>query len=145
MRSFQASEPVSDQPAYGGGIQTLVFIRIFFEIRQRELEQRGGGTQAVLLQMHKRPGQLNQPFVKRSVGSGFVLEPQIFQHFVRFVKKLPVEAIEIAGVMRVEFLSAEGLDPGGDAGALVTHMKRVKSKARSPKSKVTVAADVSRL
>jgi hypothetical protein len=40
--------------------------------------------------------------------------------------------------MRVEFLSAEGLDPGGDAGALVTHMNRLKSKARSPKSKVAI-------
>jgi hypothetical protein len=64
---------------------------------------------------------------------------------VRFVKKLPVETIEIAEVMRVEFLSAEGLDPGGDAGALVTHMNRVKSKARSPKSKVAVATDACRI
>jgi hypothetical protein len=60
----------------------------------------------------------------------------MFQHFVRLVKKLAVKAIEIASVMRVEFLSAEGLDPGGDACALVTHMKKVKSNARSLKSKV---------
>ena len=126
MRSFQASEPVSDQPASGCNVQSLVLVRIFFEIRQRELEQRGGGARAVLLQMHKCAGQLNQPFVKRAVGSVFVLEPQIFQHFVRFVKKLPVEAIEIAGVMRVEFLSSEGFDPGGDAGALVTHDESLK-------------------
>jgi hypothetical protein len=46
---------------------------------------------------------------------------------VRLVKKLPVEAIKIAGVMRVEFLSAERLDPGGDAGALVAHRCRIKA------------------
>src|ERR1017187_6049799 len=90
----------------------------------------------IFLQMDKCAGPLNQPFVKRSVGPVFVLEPKMFQHFVRFVKKLPVEAIEIPGIMRVEFLSAERLHLGGDAGALVTHITRVKSKARSPKSKV---------
>ncbi len=81
----------------------------------------------IFLQMDECAGQLNQPFVKRSVGPVFVLEPQLFQHFVRLVKKLPVEAIKIAGVMRVEFLSAERLDPGGDAGALVAHRCRIKA------------------
>ena len=133
MRCFQTSEPVSDQPAYGGDIQSLVPVRIFFEVRQRELEQRGGGMPMIFLQMDKCAGQLNQPFVKRSVGPVLVLEPQIFQHVVRFVKKLPVEAIEIAGVMRIKFLSAEGLNQGGDAGALVTHGKSLR--LQSPKSK----------
>src|ERR1017187_7051250 len=110
-----------------------MFVRIFFEVRQRELEQRSGGARTIFLQMDKCAGQLNQPLVKRSVGSVFVLEPQIFEHVVRLVKKLAVETIEITEVMRVEFLFAEGLDQGGDACALVTHGLRLKSEARSPK------------
>jgi hypothetical protein len=44
--------------------------------------------------------------------------------------------------MRIEVLSAGGLDPVGDACILVTHGLKIKSKARSPKSKVAVAAGV---
>jgi hypothetical protein len=35
--------------------------------------------------------------------------------------------------MRVELLSTEGFDHGGDAGAFVTHGFSLKSNARSPK------------
>ncbi len=127
MGGFQASEPVSDQTACGGDVQLLVPARIFFKICQGELEQRGSGTRMIFLQMDKCPGELDQTLVKHAIGSVFVLEPQIFQHLMRLVKKLPVEAIEKAGVMRVESLSVEGLNPGGDAGALVTHRCRIKA------------------
>jgi len=49
--------------------------RIFFQISAGELEQRGGGLRVVPLQMHKRPGQLNQPFVKSAVRAVPVVEP----------------------------------------------------------------------
>jgi hypothetical protein len=40
---------------------------------------------------------------------------------VRLVKKLAVEAVEKTKIVRVEFVSPEGFDHRGDAGAFVTH------------------------
>ena len=114
--------------------------RIFFQIRLRQLEQRGGWTQPVFLQMHECARQLDEALVKISVRAVAVGQPQILEHIVRLVKKLAVEAVEIAEVMRVQFLSPEGFDHRGDAGAFVTHRFRIKSKARSPKVKVTASS-----
>jgi len=109
----------------------------FSSLASASLNSAAAGRRRFFLQVYKRAGQLNQPLVKRAVGTGFVLQPQIFEHFVRLVKKLAVETIAIAKIMRVEFLSAEGLDPGGDAGALVAHRFNLNPKVQSPKSKVT--------
>jgi ParB family chromosome partitioning protein len=114
----------------------FVHARIFFQVSAGELEERGGGAQAVFLQMHERTCELDESLVKISVRAMLVRQPQIFQHVVRLVKKLAVEAVEIAEVMRGEFVSPEGFDHRGDAGAFVTHRFRVKSKVQSPKSKV---------
>jgi len=86
--------------------------------------------------MHERAGELDQPFVKIPVNALPVSQPQIFQNIMRLIKKLAVKAVEIAKIMRVEFLSLEGFDHRGDAGAFVTHGGRLKSKDRSPKVKV---------
>jgi ParB family chromosome partitioning protein len=115
--------------------------RIFLQIGQRELEQRGGGAQPVLLQMHERARKLDESLVKIPIRAMTVGQPQIFQHVMRLVKKLAVEAIEIAEVMRVQSLSPEGFDHRGDAGAFVTHGFRLKSKTQSPKTKVTLQID----
>jgi hypothetical protein len=40
---------------------------------------------------------------------------------VRFVKKLLIEALEIAEVVGVQFATVQGLDHPGDARALFTH------------------------
>ena len=79
------------------------------------------------MQMYERAGQLNQPFVKHSVGPVFVLEPQVFQHFVRLVKKLAVETVKIADVVLVEFVSLVLFDQRGDAFVFATHGFRVKA------------------
>ena len=94
---------------------------IFFKVRLRELEQGGGWTQPIFLQVDKGPGELDEAFVKVSIRPVAVRQPQILEHVVRLVKKLAVEAIEIAEVMRIQFLSLEGFDHRGNAGALVTH------------------------
>jgi len=60
----------------------------------------------------------------------------MFEHIVRLVIKLAVETIEIAEVMRIEILSPEGFNHGGDAGAFLTHRLKIKSKYQSQKSKV---------
>src|ERR1039458_383391 len=89
--------------------------------------------------MDKCAGQLNQPLVKRAVGPVFVLEPQMFQHFVRFEKKLPVEAIEITGVMRIELFVPELLHHFGDACAFAIHGLKVKSKAQKSRFALTTS------
>src|SRR5260221_6668684 len=95
--------------------------RIPVQIGQRELEQRGGGAQPLLLEMHERARKLDESLVKMSIRTVSVFEPQILQHIVRLVEKLAVETVEIAEVMRIQCLSLKGFDHGGDAGALVAH------------------------
>jgi hypothetical protein len=117
-------------------IQVLVDARIFFQIGPGEFEQRRRRTQVIFLQMHERARELDQTLVKISVRAVAVRKPQIFENVVRLVKKLAVEAIEIAAVMRVEISPAKLFDHRGDAFALAAHGFRVKSNARSPKAKV---------
>jgi hypothetical protein len=73
------------------------------------------------LQMYECPGKLDETLVKISVRAMPVFEPQILQHVMRLVEKPAVEAVEIAEVMRVEFMSPEGFDHRGNAGAFVAH------------------------
>ena len=110
--------------------------RIFFEIGEGEFEQRGGGLRMVSLQMDERAGQLNQPLVKRAVRAVLVAEPEMFQHLVGLVKKLLVETMEIAEIMRIQFLPVMIGNHFGDAFALAAHGFKVKSKAQSLKPKV---------
>jgi len=104
--------------------------RIFFEIRLRQLEQRGGRAQPVFLQMHEGACELDESFVKISVRAVLVRQPQIFEHVVRFVKKLAIEAIKITKIMRVESPTLKGFDHDGDARAFVAHGLSLKRKSR---------------
>ena len=52
---FQASSQFRINLHTAATSKSFVFGRIFFEIGQRQLEQRGGGTQTVFLQMDKAP------------------------------------------------------------------------------------------
>ncbi len=110
--------------------------RVFFEVGTGELEQRGGGLRMVSLQMNKRAGQLDQTLVKRAVRTLFVLEPEMFQHLVRFVKLLAIETIKIAKIMRVQFPPVMIGNHFSDAFALATHGGKVKSQVQSLKPKV---------
>ena len=87
--------------------------------------------QAVFLQMNKCARKLDESLVKISIRAVAVGQPQIFQHVVRLVKKLAVEAVEIAEVMRVEFPSTEGFDHRGNARAFVTHGLILKRRSRA--------------
>jgi hypothetical protein len=60
--------------------------------------------------MDKSSGQLNEPSVKRVIRTVPFLQPQLLQHFVRFEKKLAIEAIKIAQVMRIEFSTTQPFD-----------------------------------
>ena len=110
--------------------------RIFFEIGVGEFEQCGGRTQPFFLQVHERAGQLDQPLIIGAVRTVFVLKPEIFQHVMRLVKQLAVEAIKITEVVRVKFLSVMMDDHFGDTLALAAHGLSLKSNPQSLKSKV---------
>ena len=114
----------------------LVRGRIFFQIGQRQLEERRRRLRAVLLQMDKRAGQLNQSLVERAVRPVPVREPEVFQHLVRLKKFPPVEQLEIAGVMRVELPSRNFPAIAAMRLSLLLTNDKVKSKAPSLKSKV---------
>ena len=64
--------------------------------------------------MNKGARQLDQPFVESIVGAVPLSQPKLLQHIVRFVKELPVEALEIAEVMRIARFALAGRDERGD-------------------------------
>jgi len=64
----------------------------------------------------------------------------MFQHFVCFVKKLMVETIKIAEVVRVQLLTVMLGNHFGNAFALAAHGFKLKSKIESLKSKVLKVA-----
>jgi hypothetical protein len=113
--------------------------RVFFEIGEGELKQGGGGLGPAFLHVNKRAGQLNQAFVKGTVRTVFVLEPQMLQYLMGLVKKLAVETFKKAEVMRIECLPVMGSDHFGNAFALA-HRFSLKFKLQSLKPKVTSRA-----
>jgi len=76
--------------------------------------------------MDERTRELDQRLVKVALGSRPHGQPQFFQDLVRLEIKLPVEAVEIGKVARIQVLSLKGLNHGGDAGAFTAHPGRVK-------------------
>jgi len=64
--------------------------------------------------MNKSAGELDQPLVE-SVTSGVALgEPKLFEHIVRFIKELLVEALEITKVVRIVRFVLAGRDERSD-------------------------------
>ena len=89
--------------------------RILFQIRLRELEQRGGRAEAIFLQMHERARELDQALVKISIHAVPIRQPQMFEDVVRLVKFLLVEQREITGVARVNARAGKLPRQFGDA------------------------------
>lgn len=52
--------------------------------------------------MHKRAGELDEPFVEIAVWPVSIGEPEFLKHVVGFVVELAVEALEVTEIMRVE-------------------------------------------
>ncbi len=94
---------------------------IFFQIGAGQLEQRGGRAEPVLLQVHERARQLNQPFVERAIRPVAIRQPQFFQHVMRFVKMRLIEAHKIAKIMRVHTLAPAAIDQRCNRRALFAH------------------------
>jgi hypothetical protein len=104
----QATAPLRDESHDGAELELLVRRGVFFEIGSREVKERPGRTETVLLQMDKCRGELNQPFVKRPVGTESVFEPEAFEHLVRFEITGAIEALEKAKVTRIKTASTGG-------------------------------------
>ena len=129
MGRFKGLEPFPGQFAGGFHAQMFMNRRVFFEVGECELKQGSSRLGPGFLHVNKRAGQLNQAFVKSAVRAVFVLEPQMLQHLMGFVKKLFIETGEIAEVMRVEFLPVMRGDHFGNAFALA-HGFRLNRRGR---------------
>src|SRR5262249_49557603 len=75
----------------------------------------------VLLQVHKRASELDQPLVEQIVRAAPARQPELLQHVMRLVEKLLVEAMKVAGVMRVKQATLALGDQGGDLRAFLAH------------------------
>src|SRR5437868_2062023 len=71
--------------------------------------------------MDKRAGELDQAFVEKIVALAALAEPEFFEHVVRFVKELLVEALEITKVMRVPLATAQAVDHCCNADRFFAH------------------------
>jgi hypothetical protein len=68
--------------------------------------------------MHERAGELDQPLVEGIVWTSAILKPEFLEDIVSFEEELPIEALEIAEVMSVEFLPSASFDQSGNRAAL---------------------------
>ena len=92
--------------------------------------------------MHKSPCQLNQPLVKIPIRTLLIRQPQILQDIMRLIKQLPVETVEKPQIMGIVIASLEGLDHGGNTGALMAHPASLPPRPRWPKRKVKMLGNV---
>jgi len=127
---FELSQPQRDQFANGMHIEPFVRGGIVGQVRVGQFEQRGGGPKAVLLKMHKRSCKLNQAFVERVIRPGTLRKPKFFEHVMRFKKQSPVEAFEIAQIMRVQFPVTKTVNQVRDGDAFPAHKINVESAIR---------------
>lgn len=107
LRCAEGAEPVE-----GLDIQVHVAGAEAFQVLHAEMEEPGGGAQAaailrvpgtqeLLLEMDKGPGDLDEA-LEEPVVLVVPLEPQVFEDVVRLIVTLLVEALEEAAVARME-------------------------------------------
>src|SRR5437016_1190981 len=106
------------------------------EIRLSQAEQGDGRLAPLFLEMNERAGQLDQAFVKQIVCLAALGQPQFFQDFVGFEKKVTVKAFEIAQVMGVKSLVLYGADQLGNFLAFMAHHANDKQKGALAKGRI---------
>ena len=84
------------------------------QILLSQAEKSRGWSEAVLLQMNKGAGKLDQPFVKAVVCGATLSQPKLLQDIVRLIKELLIETIEVAEVMRIVGLAVAACDAERD-------------------------------
>jgi len=114
---FEQVKPVLDQGLDADQIQLLVESGELDEIGLGQLEQRGGGAEAVLLQMDKSAGELDEALVKIAVDALAIRQPQVFQDVVRLVELLFVEEHKVSGIAGIH---ARARKLGGQFGHALT-------------------------
>jgi hypothetical protein len=115
--------------------------RISRQIFAGELEKRCGGTQTVLLQMHKGASELDERFVECVIWPATLRQPKFFQHLMRFKKELLIEALEICGVMRIMTLPRAIPDQLCDACWFLTQAAKVLFVRRGSNANCAPAQD----
>ncbi len=99
------------------------------QIRLGELEQSGGRTRPIFLEMHERAGQLNQTFVEGVVWAGTIREPKLLKNIVSLEIQPAIEAFEKSEVMRVQALTLKLINDGRDGAALFAHEQKLTRHA----------------
>src|SRR5215472_17543865 len=94
--------------------------------------------------MHEGARQLDEALVKCTVRAVFVREPDVLKDIVRLVEQLPVEAMKIARVMRVNLLAAMRVNHRSHACAFAAHGVNLQKKTKK-RSKVCLIIFVSLL
>ena len=108
MGRFEFSAPRMNESKDGRDVESLMDGGIFAKIGFGEVEQGGGGLEAVFLQMDKCAGKLDEALVEMVVAGPFALcEPEFLENVVGFVEKPAIEAIEIAEVIGREIATGE--------------------------------------
>jgi hypothetical protein len=115
------ASPGFDEPQDGGDIQMFVDGGIFLEVGLGEFEQGGRGSQTIFLQMHERPGKLDETLIEGVFRAVSVREPELFKDFVGFEVKSTVKAFKKAEIMGIQILSVAVFDEGGDLGNFFGH------------------------
>lgn len=127
------SPPVPDQMEDLHQVETVMHIRIVSQIRLCEVEEGDRRTKPVLLQMDKRPGQLDQALVEGVIGSGFpASQPEFLQDIVGLEEPLAIEAFEVPRVVRITPGIPDPLQQRGNLRGFLAHPGNV----RSPDSKL---------
>src|SRR6186713_2943903 len=84
--------------------------------------------------MHEGPRQLDQAFVIISRRSMTILQPEFLKDVMRFVELLLIEAIEIAGIVRIEISSREGANAFCYRRTFLAHAESVSRGKRFSRS-----------
>ena len=92
--------------------------------------------------MNESARELDQPLVEQITGSLAFGKPKLFQHIMSFVKKLAVEALEIAEIMGIHPLPLATGDQRGDFGAFVTHAGTIAVEAGLPSREFARAGEM---
>lgn len=141
---LKPDQPCFDQRQNLREIELLMNAGILAEIGLGEFEQGGRRTQPFLLEMDIRACQLDQTFVKISIGPVAVGEPEFLQNIMSFIKLLPIETIKIPQVMRVVTGPGKSRDPFGDFSALFAHSPSLTRPPKRPKPKASPGVKFSR-
>lgn len=109
--------------------------RVTRQVGPGQLEERCRGAQPgplvrVFLQMNEGAGKLDEPFVKRSIWSVSISQPQLLEHVVGFIEPASIEALEVTEEMRIQIVPATSCDEFGNLRALLAHGPTVVNRAR---------------